>query len=292
MNSFSESWYRALLCCPDCKGELNIEEPWIRCESCNYRTAFSNPISIKPDRPEPLQIEFPRISDHPINILRSIPLTCPRIDYTDPSAIRDSRAFMSEIKRYLGDEGKVLDLGCGPRDQASPIEYLSYQYVGIDYTNYKADFLADAHAIPFKDDSFDCILSYAVLEHLQNPFVCLYEIERVLRPSGIYVGSISQGEPFHDSYFHYTPWGLVSLISCFPTLQINRIWPSIDTLESLSRIGRYPRVIKHLLSMVDKIHIGIPWLAPRRMKWAKQEQELDKLYRTGSIHFVIQKMAK
>jgi len=41
--------------------------------------------------------------------------------------------------------------------------------------------VADAHALPFKDESVDYVLSLAVLEHLRNPFNAGQEMFRVLR---------------------------------------------------------------------------------------------------------------
>ena len=75
---------------------------------------------------------------------------------------------------------------------------IGYRYVGVDYSSSSADLLADAHSIPFGDNTFECVFSYAVLEHLHLPFLAIREIERVLSPSGLFVGTVSQGEPFHD----------------------------------------------------------------------------------------------
>ena len=252
---------------------------------------MSNPIEIKPNEPLALNAHLPRTVDHPINILEDIDTTSPVVSYDGPLAIRDSRELLSEMQNYLGPRGKVLDLGCGPKDQAAPVEFLGYQYVGIDYSNSYADILADAHAIPFEAASFDCVLSYAVLEHLHNPFIAVTEIERVLKPGGVYIGTVSQGEPFHDSYFHHTSWGLLTLISSMTTLQVRKIWGSGDTIASLSRMGRYPRIIKFMLRLIDKLHIQFPLLAPRKMKWTEKEKRLDKLHKAGSICFVVQKPA-
>ena len=289
MNSINESWYKAFLFCPDCQGELQIDSEKLQCLSCSY-TAQVSTIEIKPSNPKPLSLQFPRLMETPpADALKLIDTACPEITYDGPSAARDSRELMSEIKNHLQAEGKVLDLGCGPRDQASPIQYLGHQYVGVDYSNQAADFLADAHAIPFKNETFDCVLSYAVLEHLHNPFICAQEIERVLKPGGVYIGTVSQGEPFHGSYFHHTAWGFVSLISSVTKLKIKRIWASCDTLASLSRMGRYPKVIKQLLMIIDKIHANLPWLAPRKMKWSEKDKQLDSIHRAGSVCFVVQK---
>ena len=188
------------------------------------------------------------------------------------------------------DKGsKVLDLGCGPRDQAKPLEWLGYDYVGVDYSSDKADFIADAHALPFKDESFDCVFSYAVLEHLHQPFIAMKEIDRVLKNGGIYIGTVSQGEPFHASYFHHTSWGFLSLICHSSTITVERLWASMDTLRSLSSMGRYPRIIRSLIRAIDVVHQNLPFLAPRRMGWTKKEKECDVLYRAGSVCFLCSK---
>jgi SAM-dependent methyltransferase len=196
---------------------------------------------------------------------------------------------MSVISSLLPFGSRVLDLGCGPRDQAIPIEHLGYSYVGLDFTNQSADFLADAHSIPFMDASFDCVFSYAVFEHLHNPYVAIQEVSRVLKPEGVFIGGVSQGEPFHQSYFHLTPWGFVSLIYSVQSLRITRLWPSMDTLQSLSRIGRYPRVIRFLIKQIDSLHKGLPFLAPRKVKWPRRDKALDELYRAGSLAFCVMK---
>jgi SAM-dependent methyltransferase len=196
---------------------------------------------------------------------------------------------MKLLSEHYGEAGTVLDLGCGPRDQAAPLEWIGFKYVGVDYSSPQADFLADAHSLPFKDESFDCVLSYAVLEHLHHPFVAIREINRVLKTGGIYIGTVSQGEPFHASYFHHTPWGFLSLISHASDMQPERLWASMDTLQSLSRMGRYPRVIKSILRIVDFIHSKVPILAPRKMHWSAKEKELDALFRAGSICFLCRK---
>jgi len=45
--------------------------------------------------------------------------------------------------------------------------------------------ICDAHDLPFVSGSFDGVIAQAVLEHVLDPFRCVEEIERVLRPDGI-----------------------------------------------------------------------------------------------------------
>lgn len=45
--------------------------------------------------------------------------------------------------------------------------------------------ICDAHEIPFIDESFDLIIAQAVLEHVLDPFLCVQEMYRVLKPDGL-----------------------------------------------------------------------------------------------------------
>ena len=45
--------------------------------------------------------------------------------------------------------------------------------------------ILDAHAIPYKDETFDLVIAQAVLEHVIDPHQCVYEIWRVLKPQGL-----------------------------------------------------------------------------------------------------------
>lgn len=285
--TLENAWYSEILVCPDCGNTLAVSDE-IKCDYCQFHDESG--LDLRAQQPNPLKIEHHRVpTKHATSILKKVNLFRPSISYKGPNAARDSREFMSVIVDQLKPHSKILDLGCGPRDQSIPVNHLNHQYVGVDFTNPAADFLADAHSIPFQDNSFDCVLSYAVLEHLHDPYIAIREIHRVLKPDGIYVGSVSQGEPYHQSYFHMTPWGFLSLICAIPTFQAERLWGSMDTIEAISRIGRYPLVIRRILTAVDKVHKKLPFLSPRKMKWPEKEKKLDELYRAGSLCFVIKK---
>lgn len=291
MASITERWFSEFLRCPDCSGELVLSAVTLGCRACEFERLVLDQIDLRPINPHLAEFSVSRTPRaQPASCLASIETKRPKITYRGPPAQRDSSELMSAISEYLNKGGKVLDLGCGPRDQAIPIEFLSYKYIGVDYTSESADLLADAHSIPFRTATFDCVLSYAVLEHLHNPFVAIREIERVLKPGGVFVGTVSQGEPFHASYFHHTAWGVISLVTSATSMSIRRLWDSGDTLHSLARMGRYPKIIKIGLKSIAAVHEKAPFLAPRRVKWPKEEKRLDRIYRAGSICFLIQKL--
>jgi SAM-dependent methyltransferase len=283
------AWFRKLLRCPQCGSELKSDAVF-SCGECDFHDESGK--DLRPKRPRKSQIALSNmLIAHPTELLVVLDTTCPDLTYNGPSAIRDSRQLMSEVSKRLPQGGTALDLGCGPRDQFAPLNFLGFDYVGVDFDNPAADLLADAHSIPFSDASFDCVFSYAVLEHLHNPFIAIQEISRVLKPGGWFIGTVSQGEPFHSSYFHHTPWGMLSLVGSAPDLKVVRMWASVDTLQSLASMGRYSRVLKAALAGLNSINTWMPWLTPRKMMWADKDKQLDRLYRAGSICFAIEKSA-
>jgi ubiquinone/menaquinone biosynthesis C-methylase UbiE len=65
------------------------------------------------------------------------------------------------------------------------------------YGNHAADLVAaDLEELPFADQSFDVLISFETIEHVQGPRKALAELRRVLRPDGLLV--ISSPNP--DAY--------------------------------------------------------------------------------------------
>lgn len=50
--------------------------------------------------------------------------------------------------------------------------------------------VGDAGKLPFKDDSFDIIMSFGLLEHFSDPGPAVAEMVRVLRPGGLFFADI------------------------------------------------------------------------------------------------------
>jgi SAM-dependent methyltransferase len=274
-------WYTQFLACPDCAADIAGDGGTFRCARCNYSRPFSMPLDLRPANPPPAMVTLPRAL-HVQAILDDVDLGRPRITYTGPGALRDSSELLSALLPHLSPGSRILDLGCGPRDQAAPFEHLGHAYVAIDNASAAADVLADAHSIPFRADTFDCVFSYAVLEHLHSPFLAVHEVSRVLRPGGVFCGTVSQGEPFHSSFFHHTGWGMISLAAS-SGMTLLRLWPSYDTLLSLAKMGRYPRLLRAVMRGVHSLNARVPFLAPGRLSWPRREKQLDGLYRAARL---------
>ncbi|HUY39794.1 MAG TPA: glycosyltransferase [Candidatus Binataceae bacterium] len=84
---------------------------------------------------------------------------------------------------------RVLDAGCG----SSLIVQSLNNVVGMDFNFSKLRFLSryqmplvrgSAFALPFRDSSFDCVISSQVIEHIPFDEVLFSEMRRVLTPGG------------------------------------------------------------------------------------------------------------
>jgi len=58
---------------------------------------------------------------------------------------------------------------------------------GIENLEYR---VYDGERLPFDDHSFDCVVSFEVLEHTRDDRAALAEIARVLKPGGLFCGSV------------------------------------------------------------------------------------------------------
>jgi ubiquinone/menaquinone biosynthesis C-methylase UbiE len=248
------------------------------------------PLDLRPRRPPWRSLRLPSGTAAPEDF-KTISLATPQVTYDGPRAVRDSAELFSAVADSLRRGQRLLDLGCGPRDQAKVAAHYGLLYAGVDYSSPAADMLADAHALPFTDASFDHVLSYAVFEHLHNPFIAAAEVARVLIPGGLFFGVVSQGEPFHESYFHHTGYAVLALLTA-TGFTVERIWPSYDTLHALATMGRYPRLIRMLMEILHRFTRATPFLAPRAFFRASQrEKEREALYRTAGICFVARRVS-
>jgi len=85
--------------------------------------------------------------------------------------------------------------------------------VDIDPVKPNLHIVADAHSLPFKNDSVDIVYSIAVLEHVRKPWIAAEEFTRVLRSGGYVALELPFLNVIHDEhdYFRFTDKGIRSL---------------------------------------------------------------------------------
>ena len=88
--------------------------------------------------------------------------------------------------------------------------------------------ICDAHDIPFCDESFDCVIVQAVLEHVVDPYRCVEEIYRVLKKQGLVYSETPFMQQVHMGRFDFTR---------FTHLGHRRLFSNFDELESGAACG-------------------------------------------------------
>ena len=112
----------------------------------------------------------------------------------------ESVEFSATLHEYAAFAGKrVLDVGCGNGYVLSRYAQAGALTTGVDltraavelcrrrfeYAHLPGDFRqANAEALPFADDTFDCVTSMGVLHHTPDTVAAVSEVFRVLKPEG------------------------------------------------------------------------------------------------------------
>jgi len=135
-------------------------------------------------------------------------------DYFQLRALRVQIA--GEIGRHFagGPPIAVLDVGCSDRPYEPLFEDVAEHYVGVDIgPGPAADVVASADALPFDDQSFNCVLCTQ-----PDPGAAVAEMWRVLRPGGLLLLS-THGVSFVDralpDLWRWTQHGLRLLLAEF-----------------------------------------------------------------------------
>ena len=70
------------------------------------------------------------------------------------------------------------------------------------------DVIADAHSLPFGDETFHAVVATAVLEHLIDPQRAMEEVHRVLVPGGLLYSEVPFMQQVHEGAYDFTRFTL------------------------------------------------------------------------------------
>lgn len=124
------------------------------------------------------------------------------------------RHIRDRASRYFA--GRLIELGCGTKAKKLLVGDLVEEYIGLDHIDSphgcdNVDIIGTAYIIPNKSDSFDCVLSTSVLEHLEEPMKALREAHRVLKPGGYAIYTIPLFWHLHEEprdFYRFTRYGI------------------------------------------------------------------------------------
>ena len=265
---------KSVLACPYCLGSLQATQGGLNCSGCQTLYPFVDntqvDLRLQQSKRHVIEFEVGKDFNDAVNFDYR-PLENNRqsdVDFGDqPVPSHFTKELRSYIPHASRGESLVLDLGCGATPHRKMCESAGFRYVGLDYKNKLAPILGDAHALPFRDESFELIISMNVLEHLQYPPVAYAELKRVLQKRGVLIGSVAFLEPFHDSsFYHHTHFGTYNTLSR-AGLRILKIAPNIQwpVLTSMRKMEGLPRVTSPLLMLTNllvQLHQKLrPWPA-------------------------------
>jgi 2-polyprenyl-3-methyl-5-hydroxy-6-metoxy-1,4-benzoquinol methylase len=206
------------------------------------------------------------------------------------------KKYISFIKKYLVSNGIFLDVGCGGGRVLELIKRSKLRGIGIDVSNIfiKAciskgldSVLFDGKKIPFKNESFDMVGSFNVLEHVDNPDLFLNEQVRVLKENG-YLIIVCPNFLSISNSFHWHTKGITKKISNLFMI-IMKIFSTTHEFEKMETLIRKDlHVDDDACNITNPIDI-LKWAKKLKLDliyWSSQEQFVSGLRKTLDVGFL------
>jgi SAM-dependent methyltransferase len=293
-NKLSEEILNILIC-PLCSGKINYEGSKYTCAECQseYKINTNGQADLRliKEKKAALNIHLGKLlntSKIDFDVLKKN--TNPEVDFT---GFDIPPHLTPEMISYFpkGNGGLVLDLGCGPTWHKQLCIHAGFKYIGLDYNTSEACIKADAHALPFKDNSIDFILFVSVLQLIQHPFVTLNEAYRVLKPGGKLIGKVAFLEPFHEtSYYHHSHMGILNSLDVagfkVSNISPDSKWPALKALSKMALFPRMPELLTSIVYLPLQFIHRLWWKAGTILKKSENSSEkIRLLYTAGSFSF-------
>jgi len=300
MHTLSEQVWSALVC-PACGAQLTQQTGGAACGRCklHYPAAANGQLDLRLQRPKsetveftlggspvPAGFEFKPLATNPQPALELASLSIPW---------HLTRTLVSHFPKALTNDALMLDLGCGDGIHRDIAQAFGYEWVGLDYVLPEAPIRGDGHALPFADNSFEFILSIAVLEHIQFPFVMMQEAFRCLQPGGVLIGTVSFMEPFHnDSFYHHSHLATYNTLHNagfeVQTVSPSPDWQALQAIGAMALFRMAPGWLSRLLvAPLQALHRLWWWLGYAFTRSERASEAYRQLSTSGSFTFIARK---
>jgi len=150
------------------------------------------------------------------------------------------------FKSLNAKECRVLDLGSATGGNSLHIASMGHSVTSVEYSAIGIEIQkskgleviwADARKLPFEDESFDVVICLDVLEHIEEDFIVISEISRILKSGGRFLISVPEDPKLwssHDESVNhirrYTRNSLLDLVN-ITNLRVINLWNTLFLLR-------------------------------------------------------------
>ncbi|MBN1543372.1 class I SAM-dependent methyltransferase [candidate division KSB1 bacterium] len=160
------------------------------------------------------------------NHLKTLPLLSRLFNPPSAKLSTETAKNIRTINALTRDQDRLLLVGGGVDRHGNHIHDLRPQILNQAINleiepGHNVTLVADAHELPFRDQSFDLVISQAVLEHTRNSQNVVREIHRVLKSGGLVYAEIPFLQPVHMSsdYRRFSLQGIRELFQDFDEIK-------------------------------------------------------------------------
>jgi SAM-dependent methyltransferase/uncharacterized protein YbaR (Trm112 family) len=197
--------------CPRCGGRLRAGESLLWCMGCNSKFPVVDgvPILIVEERSVFRLAQFTerrQTTIPPASFRSRVVAALPSITLATGGP-RHWQMFIDRLNAKPGRKA-VLVIGSGDGGYApealARIADADIVYTDVSLEARRIQVICDAHDIPFEANSFDAVIAQAVLEHVADPYRCVEEFHRVLKPDALVYAETPFMQQGHAEPYDFT----------------------------------------------------------------------------------------
>lgn len=217
---------RDIIACPICKTRVSLDKGEIICHNCGRHYKIKEGIPIMLDEESEKKIAKQLANRPAERLIRSglSPKLVKKLQWLQeimnppsPILFYKKKQRISSFIAGLGLGTKIVEIGSGKRRLAPHIINLDIEL----FPN--IDIIGDAHKLPFTHNSLDGVILTNVLEIVENPWVVIHEVYRVLKKGGKVYAEIPYMQPYHPGPIdcqRFTQNGIDNLFKQFKKISL------------------------------------------------------------------------